>query len=272
MHWISRRDTTGARLPRRAAPKPRRSKWARRAGLLTIGMLFVCCCSSIHAQQSPEQLETPVNPSEIPAPAKAGAPQSQFLVLLDPAHGGTDTGAMLNADTAEKSYTLALALQLNAALNARGIHSILTRNSDATLDDMTRATIANRSHASACILLHATATGIGVHLFTSSLPAVSEADPRRAFLPWQTAQAAFESSSLRLESDLDAALTQQHLPALLSRTSMMPLDSMACPAVAMEIAPFDANTPLSDPAYRQKIVDSLCAALIAWRGDWGQQP
>lgn len=179
---------------------------------------------------------------------------------------------MLNAATAEKSYTLTLAIELHAALNARGIRSILTRDSDVALDNTARATIANRSHASACILLHATSTGNGVHLFTSSLPAAAVPDPRRVFLPWQTAQAAYETSSLRLESDVDAALTQQHIPALLARTSLMPLDSMTCPAVAIEIAPLDVNTPLSDPGYQQKIVDALGAALVAWRSDWRLQP
>lgn len=233
--------------------------------------MCVCCCVAATAQHSTGQTAAPSTASEISGHAQTGA-SGQFLVLLDPAHGGTDTGAMLSADAAEKSYTLALALQLSTALNAQGIHSILTRTSDASLDSVARATIANRAHASACLLLHATATGIGVHLFTTSLPPAAESDPRRAFLPWQTAQAAFETSSLRLESDLDAALTQQHVPALLSRTSLMPLDSMACPAVAVEIAPLDANTPLGDAAYRQKIVDSLTAALVAWRSDWRQQP
>jgi N-acetylmuramoyl-L-alanine amidase len=179
---------------------------------------------------------------------------------------------MLDAATAEKSNTLALALQLRAALNAHGIRSILTRTADVALDNDARATTANHSHASACISLHATSTGNGVHLFTSSLPAVAEADPRRAFLPWQTAQAAFETSSLRLESDVDSALTQQHIPVLIARTSIPPLDSMACPAVDIEVAPPDSNTPLSDAGYQQKVVDALDAAMVAWRSDWRQQP
>jgi N-acetylmuramoyl-L-alanine amidase len=179
---------------------------------------------------------------------------------------------MLDPATSEKSYTLALAEQLRAALNARGIRTILTRTSDVALDNDARATTANHSHASACISLHATSTGNGVHLFTSSLPAVTEADPRRAFLPWQTAQAAYETSSLRLESDVDAAMTQQHIPVLIARTSIQPLDSMACPAIDIEVAPLDANTPLSDPGYQQKVVGALDAALVAWRSDWRQQP
>ena len=211
-------------------------------------------------------------PTAAPPATQARPPQVRFLVLLDPAHGGADTCAMLNASTAEKSSTLALAIALHAALSAHGIRSILTRDSDITLDDTARATIANRSDASACILLHATSTGNGVHLFTSSLPPAAVADPRRAFLPWQTAQAAYETSSLRLESDVDAALAQQHIPVLPARTSLMPLDSMTCPAVAIEIAPLNANTPVGNPGYQQKIVNALDAALVAWRSDWRLQP
>jgi N-acetylmuramoyl-L-alanine amidase len=163
-------------------------------------------------------------------------------------------------------------MQLRSALTARGIRTILTRTADVALDNDARATTANHSHASACISLHATSTGNGIHLFTSSLPAITESDPRRAFLPWQTAQAAYETSSLRLESDVDAAMTQQHIPVLIARTSMLPLDSMACPAIDIEVAPLDANTPLSDPGYQQKVLDALDAALVEWRSDWRQQP
>jgi len=87
------------------------------------------------------------------------------VVVLDPAHGGEDAGALLGAGDPEKNFTTALAIRLHALLNARGIHSIFTRDGDTTLDNTARATIANRAHAAACILLHATSTGNGVHLF-----------------------------------------------------------------------------------------------------------
>jgi N-acetylmuramoyl-L-alanine amidase len=253
--------------------------------LLLAGWMYVGCLPRAEAQQAPTRAVTaPPASNSLPRPPSTAAqpamppvsparpPGSRFLVVLDPAHGGADTGAMLNATTAEKSFTLALALALRALLNAHGIRSILTRDSDIALDDTARATIANRSHAAACIVLHASSTGNGVHMFTSSLPPAAVSDRRRAFLPWQTAQAAYETSSLRLESDVDAALAQQHIPALPARTSLMPLDSMTCPAVAIEIAPLDANTPVGDAGYQQKIVDALDAALVAWRSDWRLQP
>jgi N-acetylmuramoyl-L-alanine amidase len=288
----SRRQTTETKRLAQEALKPRGGRWEGPSNFLLIGLFCFCCLTTANAQQaraqtgtvptatqpsttsqppsSTSQSTTP--PAGIPAAVQPRPTELRFLVLLDPAHGGTDTGAMLDAATAEKTYTLALAMQLRAALNAHGIRSILTRTSDVALDNNTRATTANHSHASACISLHATSTGNGVHLFTSSLPAVTEADPRRAFLPWQTAQAAYETSSLRLESDVDAVLTQQHIPVLIARTSILPLDSMACPAMDIEVAPLDANTPLSDPGYQQKVVDALDASLVEWRSDWRQQP
>jgi N-acetylmuramoyl-L-alanine amidase len=294
MRWISRPEARATKLRAQGTRAKRRDSWS--SSWLLTGIFCVCSFSTASAQQPTAQPgarpaavpsatmpappppsisslpQTTTAPSGVPAAAQPRPPELRFTVLLDPAHGGADTGAMLDAATTEKSYTLALATRLHGMLYARGIRSILTRDSDVALDNGARATVANRSQASACILLHATATGNGVHLFTSSLPTVTEADARRAFLPWQTAQAAYETASLRLESDVDGELTRQHIPVLLARTSLMPLDSMACPAVAVEIAPFDANTPLADPAYQQKIVDALAAALAAWRSDWRLQP
>lgn len=291
MRWISKGQTTGTKRLTQARRKPRGDGFSGLANWALMGIVCCGCAAMAQAQQSQPQTHaqpgtepstkssqppaasqaTPA-PTNLPPATLPRATELRYLVLLDPAHGGADTGAMLKPASPEKIYTLMLAEQLRAALNARGIRTMLTRTSDVALDNDTRATTANRAHASACISLHATSTGNGVHLFTSSLPAVTEADPRRAFLPWQTAQAAYETSSLRLESDVDAAMTQQHIPVLIARTSMQPLDSMACPAIDIEVAPLGANTPLSDAGYQKKVADALDAALVAWRSDWRQQP
>ncbi|MES2222439.1 MAG: N-acetylmuramoyl-L-alanine amidase [Acidobacteriota bacterium] len=287
MRWISTRETTTTRRQAPKAVTTRGVRWATPSSLLLIGMSSLCCLWTAGAQQTNSQPAAPPHattsqPPAVaqPTPAQSSIPAAtppkptelRYLVLLNPAHGGADTGARLDPATPEKTYTLTLATQLRTALNGRGIHTLLTRTADVTLDSDTRATTANHSHASACISLHATSTGNGVHLFTSSLPPATESNPRRAFLPWQSAQAAYETSSLRLESDVDAALTQQHIPVLIARTSILPLDSMACPAIDIEVAPLDEKTPLSDPGYQQKLVDALDAALVEWRSDWRQQP
>lgn len=199
-----------------------------------------------------------------------------FAVWLDPAHGGADNGAMLAPDQPEKAYTLALALRLLPLLQAKGVRVVLARTSDIALDSNARAGSANRTQPAACILLHATSTGEGIHLFTSSLPPadkqVSAGASGRAFLLWKTAQASFETESLRLESDMNAALTHRHLPVLMTRTSMATLNSLACPAVAIEIAPRDARTPPSNPAYEQEVSQALVVAVMSWRNEWRQHP
>ncbi len=108
--------------------------------------------------------------------------------MLDPAHGGTDSGARIGDTTLEKNVTLALAFRLRSLLTARGFTVVLTRDSDTatepnspsnplTLDD--RAGIANHARGAACLLLHATGRGTGVHLYTSELePIPSEAGTR----------------------------------------------------------------------------------------------
>ncbi|HET9086294.1 MAG TPA: N-acetylmuramoyl-L-alanine amidase [Acidobacteriaceae bacterium] len=223
------------------------------------------------AANSAHSSPAPPEPASV-APARSTEPV--FTVVLDAAHGGTDPGAVLGAAGPEKAYTLSLALRLQVLLRERGINSVLTRGADLSLASDARADIANRARASACILLHAAASGNGVHLFTSSLPPASPTpqDNHRAFLPWRTAQAGYVTQSLRLESDINTALAHDHIPALLGRTTLMPLDNLGCPAVAVEIAPPDAATSLASSGYEEQIAEAISSALAQWHDDRGQQP
>jgi N-acetylmuramoyl-L-alanine amidase len=208
--------------------------------------------------------------------------QPAFSVVIDAAHGGANTGARIAADSIEKNITLALSTRLRAALTARGITVIMTRESDADIPSSQRAGIANHALSSACLILHATATGAGVHLFTSSLaPVVSTASASAStatgLVPWQTAQAAWVTRSLRLSSEINSALGQAGIPTTLGVASVQPLDNLACPAVTIEVAPptvsaASQSLALSDAKYQQRIVDALAAAMMEWRADWKQQP
>jgi N-acetylmuramoyl-L-alanine amidase len=96
-------------------------------------------------------------------------------------------------------------------------------------------------------------------------------------LPWQTAQAAWVSRSLRLSSEINSALGKAGIPTSLGVAPVQPLDSLACPAVAIEIAPLAASAankalPISDPGYQEHILDALTSALLEWSADWKQQP
>ncbi len=196
------------------------------------------------------------------------------LVLLDPAHGGPDSGATLDHQALEKDITLAFAAKLRAKLTAAGFTVLSTRDADVTdpLAPDQRAETANRVHAVACIVLHATHSGSGVHLYASTLPPEEpdfSAIPAFAPVPWETAQAAFVTQSQRLLGDLNSALSHSNLPALTGKAPLRPLDNLMCPAVAVEIAPLgnsaSSATPVTDGGYQQKVADSLTAALNLWR-------
>lgn len=192
--------------------------------------------------------------------------------MLDAAHGGADTGAHLALHVEEKDLTLSLSIRLRSMLAARGIAVVTTRETDATLPPAARAALANARKASACLILHATDSGSGIHLFTSSLP---PAEPR-TFLPWETAQAAYLQQSLRFSAEINSAMTHAEIPVTLGRTALQPLDNMTCPAAAVEIAPLTRNgavtATLEDADYQSRILAALAAAIEGWRRDWSVQP
>lgn len=208
----------------------------------------------------------------VPAPT---APQvtPRFQVLIDAAHGGTDTGAHLTPALEEKTLTLSLSNELRSMLAARGMTVTMTRTGDVNLSPDERAGIADRTPFAACIVIHATATGSGVHLYTSSLPVAPQAE----FMPWGSAQAAYVTDSLKLSSDIDSALSHAAIPITLGRTALQGIDSFECPAVAVEVAPLQGGSTtksqaITDEAYQQKVLDALAAALEEWQKDWRQQP
>jgi len=199
------------------------------------------------------------------------------VIVLDPAHGGVDSGSRIGDNILEKDVALALAFKLRSMLTARGFNVIMTRDSDLpagdtppaagvpatalALDD--RAGITNHARGSACLLLHATGSGIGVHLYSSELsPAPDEAE----LLPWLTAQAAWVPQSERLEKDLATALTRAHIPLVASSASVRPVDSLTCPALVVELAPRTADpTTINDAGYQQRVAESIASALIFWQ-------
>jgi N-acetylmuramoyl-L-alanine amidase len=209
--------------------------------------------------------------AQAPAVNASAAPAERFVVVLDAAHGGDDSGGH-SGDWTEKSSTLAMSVRLRSLLAARGIAVITTRESDAALEAGRRAEIANHAKAQACLSLHASLSGSGMHLFASS---IASAQPAR-FEPWKTAQAASVTRSLALAGVLNSALQHAGLTVTLGRTALPVIDSMNCPAVAVEIAPEglssrpsgeSATDSLNDSSYQAKMAEALAAALVEWRSE-----
>ena len=241
-------------------------------------LLFTCAIAAAAtaqtAQTTPPDPLDPAIPPTVVHHAKPKPPipltTNTSLIVIDPAHGAADNGATFANNLVEKDVTLALANRLADALKAKGFTVVLTRtNSTDDVPADARVELANRSRPLACILLHAASGGHGVHLYTSALTPPTFADPN-VIVPWDTAQAAALSQSLRLTNDLATALNGIRVPLVTGRSSVRPIDSLTCPAVAVEIAPIsangDINTPVSDPNYQSRVAEALATALVFWRG------
>jgi N-acetylmuramoyl-L-alanine amidase len=194
------------------------------------------------------------------------------VIVIDPAHGGVDSGSQISDTTVEKDVTLALAFRLRALLAVRGFTVVMTRDADtpaepdATGSSLTldgRAGIANHAHAAACLLLHATGSGNGVHLYSSQLDATAGEPP---VVPWLTAQAAWVPQSQMLKKQFAAAFTRAEIPLVTSNASVRPMDSLTCPALVIELAPRgDDADSINDTDYQQRVALAIAGSLLFWQ-------
>lgn len=238
---------------------------------------------SVTAQTQPQlPADAPPQPASTPGPSPAAVPHltgNRNNLFLDAAHGGADDGARIGDRLLEKDLTLSLLGRIRTQLVTEpNLNLILTRDPDAVDPALgsqppsppidTRAGIANHAHPFACLLLHATAAGSGVHIVTSELPPPDPGAATTSAVPWSTAQATWVRQSLRLANQVGISLRQAGVPVYLTHASVRPLDSLTCPAIAVEIAPPhpDPNpSTIADPSYQQRVATAIATALIFWR-------
>ncbi|WAH51997.1 N-acetylmuramoyl-L-alanine amidase AmiA [Pseudescherichia vulneris] len=87
-----------------------------------------------------------------PKAKKAGA---RRMVMLDPGHGGIDTGAIGHNGSKEKHVVLAIAKNVRAILRSKGIDARLTRTGDTFIPLYDRVEIAHQHGADLFMSIHA---------------------------------------------------------------------------------------------------------------------
>ena len=87
-----------------------------------------------------------------PKAKKAGA---RRVVMLDPGHGGIDTGAIGHNGSKEKHVVLAIAKNVRAILRSKGIDARLTRTGDTFIPLYDRVEIAHQHGADLFMSIHA---------------------------------------------------------------------------------------------------------------------
>lgn len=207
----------------------------------------------------------PSTPQLQASPARQAAPQTPSLpvIILDPAHGGTDTGARGENGLAEKDVALQIARTLQAQLLNRGYHVVMTRNDDSNPSYDDRAAVANAYSNAVFITIHVGSSGkMGTvrafyDRFSSPIQAASSSSqaqtpaanaeaassaPATSLISWQEAQRPYVSASRRLADILQLQFAQLFSGSPVSSISapLRDLRSVANPAVAIEISNISA--------------------------------
>ena len=214
-------------------------------------------------------------------------------IVIDAGHGGHDPGT-LTAGSSEARLVLDVALRLERLLKQEpGLEVVLTRRTDVFIPLEQRTAIANREGADLFLSIHANAsrdkTARGVETYFLSFASNPEAEAVAARENSTSASAMHNLPSIvraiALNNKLDesrdlASMVQQSLAARLSKTNptlrsrgvkkapFVVLIGAGMPSVLAEIG-FITNPQeaalVKTPAYRQRIAESLHAAVMQYR-------
>ena len=92
-------------------------------------------------------------PRQAISSGRTGAPAPFTLVVLDPGHGGQDSGAICGA-IYEKDLTLDIAQRVDRLLQAQGLATLMTRVGDSYVSLQDRAAVTNRARDCIFVSIH----------------------------------------------------------------------------------------------------------------------
>ena len=227
-----------------------------------------------------------------PPPALPPGPlldAGQVTLVIDPGHGGDDTGARGPGSVLEKDVTLAVARQLKRALEGRlGVRVLLTRDGDVAVPLEQRTALANNNKAELLVSVHANASmrpetrGAMVYSLSAeaagsqqvpaseSVPALGGGSRVIDVILWDIAQIRFLAESAAFAEMIGQEL-ESRVPIGPRRIEQAPFRVLVganMPAALVEIG-FLSNPEqeqqLVSPAYQGLIVQGLVEAITRFR-------
>jgi N-acetylmuramoyl-L-alanine amidase len=220
---------------------------------------------------APVAQQTPQAPSQ-PALEPTAPPQRALgLVILDPAHGGADSGARGSASIVESEVVLSYARLLRISLEAQGLRVILTRqaNDDPSFDD--RSKLANAQRGAVFITLHVSSTGQPGTVRVYSLPELimpqGASAPRAGLLPWDRAQFKFIDQSRRLAELIQIQMAQRFRGSSETpfEAPVRQLRTVGAPAVAIEVSSVSVPSRAPLDQIGPGLADGVARAVVAFR-------
>jgi N-acetylmuramoyl-L-alanine amidase len=200
-------------------------------------------------------------------PSAPVAKPAMSIVVLDPAHGGTDLGARGAGGIHESDITLEFAAQVRTALEAQGFQVILTRqgNANPSFDD--RSAIANAQRGAIFITLHIASTGTPGTARVYVMNDLPTAADVTGLIPWDRAQAPFVGLSRKLGDQVQLLLAQKFKgsPSTTIAASVRQLRTTAAPAIAVEVSSVTAEDAALLPHMAPGIADAIARGAAAFR-------
>ena len=213
-----------------------------------------------------------LTPRQTISSGRSGTPAPFTLVVLDPGHGGQDSGAICGA-VYEKDLTLDIAQRVDRLLQAQGLATLMTRVGDSYVSLQDRAAVTNRARD--CIL-------VSIHFNESKKPvsgietyyAEHQTAPAPRLVSWIPFFQGPGAESPSLASQSLARFIQE---AMIARTKapdrgtkaeqLFVLDHVAVPAVLVEAGFLNkeeiAKVDSSD--YRDQMAAAISEGILHYR-------
>ena len=229
------------------------------------------------AQQSGATISTPPYPT-IPAPPPQRTGLS--LIVLDPAHGGTDPGARGAQGIRESDLVLDLTVQVRRALEAQGFQVLQTRsgNENPSFDD--RSTMANAQRGAVFVTLHVSSTGLPGTARVYAMPDSTAAIATRGIITWDRAQAPYVTLSRKFGDAVQGELAQRFKgsPNNAQSATIRQLRTTAAPAIAVELCSVSVQDRTDLDRMMPGVADAIARGVATFRpsyvvaGEAGVQP
>ena len=251
-------------------------KQAFRNALAIAGLLLMIASLvwiSLHQEKQPATYKE----------SKAAQPKTSkpfAVVVLDPGHGGEDSGAMCGG-VMEKDLTLDVARRVDRLLDSEGVATLMTRLGDSYVSLADRAAFGNRVKDSIFISIHfnednkPVASGVETYYATHQIASGS------SLVSWLPFFSRTSSSSPKPESQSLAGFIQE---ALVARTGSLNrgtqakqffvIANVSSPAVLIEggfITNKDELSKLASEDYRDQLAAAVADGILRYRYVVSQQ-
>ena len=215
--------------------------------------------------------QSPAPPSGQTAPAPAGGQSAQrqapSVVVLDPAHGGTDFGARGTGGIRESDIVLQFAAQVRTALESMSFQVMQTRqgNENPSFDD--RSAIANAQRGAVFVSLHIASTGLPGTVRVYVMSDLAGANDATGLIPWDRAQAPFVPLSRRFGDIVQGFLSQRFKgsPNAAQLAAVRQLRTTAAPAIAVEVSSVSVEDRNALDRMAPGVADAISRGASAFR-------